>query len=145
MGASPTRQTLQPEATVQLQQASLQASLAHRECLQKVEGLQAYRHALRQVGSKLPGLCLSGRSPCMVDLMNPDPSTTLADLFMPFRFGDLSSAVRASLRSWLNDEIDDGLAHGRQARLRRWTVVSFFSVPLVRDGDTGGMRKRPWS
>src|SRR5258708_1901087 len=73
------------------------------------------------------------------------PSTTLADLFMPFRFGDLSSAVRASLRSWLNDEIDDGLAHGRQARLRRWTVDSFFSVPLVRDGDTGGMRKRPWS
>src|SRR5258705_423332 len=73
------------------------------------------------------------------------PSTTLADLFMPFRFGDLSSAVRASLRSWLNDEIDDGLAHGRQARLRRWTVDSFFSVPLVRDGDTGGMRKRSWS
>src|SRR6266478_4535195 len=72
-------------------------------------------------------------------------STTLADLFMPFRFGDLSSAVRASLRSWLNDEIDDGLAHGRQARLRRWTVDSFFSVPLVRDGDTGGMRKRSWS
>src|SRR6478672_13606893 len=78
-------------------------------------------------------------------LQIPDPSTTLADLFMPFRFGDLSSAVRASLRSWLNDEIDDGLAHGRQARLRRWTVDSFFSVPLVRDGDTGGMRKRSWS
>src|SRR6202011_5136657 len=76
-------------------------------------------------------------------LMSPRPSTTLADLFMPFRFGDLSSAVRASLRSWLNDEIDDGLAHGRQARLRRWTVFSFFSVPVVRDGATGGMRKRP--
>src|SRR5258707_1249065 len=74
--------------------------------------------------------------------ISKEPSTTLADLFMPFRFGDLSSAVRASLRSWLNDEIDDGLAHGRQARLRRWTVDSFFSVPLVRDGDTGGMRKR---
>src|SRR5260370_4258921 len=73
------------------------------------------------------------------------PNTILADLFMPFRFGDLSSAVRASLRSCLNDEIDDGLAHGRQARLRRWTVDSFFSVPLVRDGDTGGMRKRSWS
>src|SRR5712672_919925 len=72
-------------------------------------------------------------------------STTLADLFMPFRFGDLSSAVRASLRSWLNDEIDDGLAHGRQARLGRWHVDSFFSIPLVRDGDTGGMRNRSWS
>src|SRR5260370_24069901 len=58
-------------------------------------------------------------------------STTLADLFMPFRFGDVSSAVRASLRSWLNDEIDDGLAHGRQARLRRWTGDFFFSLPLV--------------
>lgn len=42
--------------------------------------------------------------------MSTRPSTTLADLFMPLRFGDLSSAVRASLRSWLNDEIDDGLA-----------------------------------
>src|SRR5260221_10005872 len=31
------------------------------------------------------------------------------------------------------------------AILRRWTVDSFFSVPLVRDGDTGGMRKRSWS
>src|SRR5258707_2842878 len=68
------------------------------------------------------------------------PSTTLADLFMPFRFGDLSSAVRASLRSWLNDEIDDGLAHGRQARLRRWIGDSFFSVPLVRGRETGGIR-----
>jgi hypothetical protein len=28
-------------------------------------------------------------------------------------FADWSSAVRASLRSWLNDEIDDGLAYGR--------------------------------
>ena len=53
--------------------------------------------------------------------------------------------VMASLRSWLNDEIDDGLAYGRQARLRRWTADSFFSAPLVRDGDAGGMRKRSWS
>ena len=74
--------------------------------------------------------------------MSTRPSTTLADLFTPLRSADLSSAVRASLRSWLNDEIDDGLAYGRQARLRRWTVDSFFSAPLVRDGDAGGMRKR---
>src|SRR5260370_8612977 len=33
------------------------------------------------------------RSGCA--LVSPRPSTTLADLFMPFRFGDLSSAVRA--------------------------------------------------
>jgi hypothetical protein len=79
------------------------------------------------------------------DIASYRASTTLADLFMPFLFGDLSSAVPASLRSLLNDDIDDGLAHGRQARLRRWTVDSFFSVPLVRDGDPGGMRKRSCS
>ena len=45
--------------------------------------------------------------------MSLDPSTTLADLFTPLLSSDLSSAVRASLRSWLNDEIDDGLAYGR--------------------------------
>src|SRR5439155_22553048 len=78
-------------------------------------------------------------------LMSPRPNTTLADLFTPLRFGDLSFAVRASLRPWPNDEFDDGVAYGRQARLRRWTADSFFSAPLVRDGDTGGMRKRSWS
>src|ERR1700682_3633833 len=66
-------QPQQQEATVLLQQTPLQASLAHRKCIQQVEGLQAYRNALRQAGSKLLGLCLSGRSPCMVDLMSPDP------------------------------------------------------------------------
>jgi len=85
------------------------------------------------------------QSGCGSALMSPRPSTTLADLFTPLLSADLSSAVRASLRSWLNDEIDDGLAYGRQARLRRWTVDSFFSAPLVRDGDAGGMRKRSWS
>jgi hypothetical protein len=49
---------------------------------------------------------------------------------MPLLSADLSSAVRASLRSWLNDEIDDGLAYGWQARLRRWTVDSFFPPRL---------------
>ncbi len=81
-----------------------------------------------------PGYNMAGRN-----------STTLADLFTPLPFGDLSSAVLASLRSWSNDEFDDGVAYGRQARLRRWPVDSFFSVPLVRDGDVGGTRKRSWS
>ena len=57
----------------------------------------------------------------------PAASTTLADLFTPLLSADLSSAVRASLRSWLNDEIDDGLAYGWQARLRRGTVNSFLA------------------
>ena len=72
-------------------------------------------------------------------------STTLADLLTPLLFADLSSAVGTSLRSWSNDEFDDGVAHGREARLRRWAVDSFFSAPLVRDDGVGGMRKRPWS
>ena len=63
-------------------------------------------------------------------LMSPRPSTTLADLFTPLLLADLSSAVWASLRSWLNDEIDDGLAHGRQARLRRWANArAIISLP----------------
>ena len=72
-------------------------------------------------------------------------STTLADLFTLPLFADLSSAVRASLRSWSNDEFDDGLAYGRQARLRRRPVDSFFSVPLVQVGDAGGTRRRSLS
>jgi hypothetical protein len=66
-------QPQQQETTIQLQQAFLQTSLAHRECVQQVEGLQADRNALRQNGTKLPSLCLSGCSPCMVDLMSLDP------------------------------------------------------------------------
>ena len=48
--------------------------LAHRECLQQVEGLQAHRHTIRQVGSKLLGVRLSCSCPGMVDLMSLDPS-----------------------------------------------------------------------
>src|ERR1035438_6858115 len=73
------------------------------------------------------------------------PSTTLADLFTPLLFADLSSAVRTSLRSWSNDELEDGVAYGRQTRLRWRSVDSFFSAPLVRGGDAGGRRKRSWS
>src|SRR5262249_3850849 len=65
--------SLQQEATVQLQQAYLQAALAHRERVQQVEGLQAHRNPLRQAGAKLPGLCLPRRCSCMVDLMSLDP------------------------------------------------------------------------
>src|SRR5664280_604122 len=40
-------------------------------------------------------------------------STTLADLFTPLLFADLSSAVRASLSWRSKNEIDDGVAYGR--------------------------------
>ena len=81
----------------------------------------------------------------MVVQLSLEPSTTLADLFTLLLFADLSSAVRASLRSWSNDEFDDGVAYGRQARLRRRPVDSFFSAPLVRVGDAGGTRRRSLS
>src|SRR6516162_4870224 len=84
--------SLQQEATVQLQQASLQVALAHRECIQQVEGLQAHRNPLRQAGAKLPGLCLPRRCSCMVDLMSLDPSTTLAD-FSRARDSQISFSV----------------------------------------------------
>jgi hypothetical protein len=67
-------QPQQQETTIPLQQAPLQAALAHRKCLQQIKGLPAHRNALRPAGAKLLGLCLSGRSPCMVGLMSPDIS-----------------------------------------------------------------------
>jgi IS5 family transposase len=57
----PNRSNRQQEAAVQLQQASLQASAARRECLQQVEGLQAHCNAIRQTRTKLASLCLPGR------------------------------------------------------------------------------------
>src|SRR5262245_42780109 len=66
--------SLQQETTVQLQQAYLQAALAHRERVQQIEGLQAHRNPLRQAGAKLSGLCLPRRCSCMVDLMSLDPN-----------------------------------------------------------------------
>ena len=81
MSAEPSRsfQTAATEATVQLLKAPLQASLAHRECVQQAEGLPAHRNPLRQAGAKLPGLCLPRRRSCMVDLMSLDPSSGLGE------------------------------------------------------------------
>ena len=61
-------------ATVQFQQAYLQAALAHRARLQQAEGLQAHCNLLRQAGAKLPGLCLPRHRSCVVELMSLDPS-----------------------------------------------------------------------
>src|SRR5262245_47761849 len=47
-------------------------------------------------------------------------------------FTDSASAIWASLRSRSKNEIDDGVAYGRQGWLRRRSVDSFFSAPLVR-------------
>jgi hypothetical protein len=58
---------------------------------------------------------------------------------------DLSLAIRASLSLRMKNEIDDGVAHGRQARLRRRSVDSFFSAPLVRGDAVARRRRRSWS
>ena len=81
-----------------------------------------------------------------------DPEAYLRDvlallwqiLLMLLSDADPSSAVRASLKR-PNYEVDDGVAHGWQAWLRRWSVDSFFSASLLRDGDAGGRRKRSLS
>ena len=52
----------------------LQAALPHRDGVQQVEGLQAHRNPLRQIGAKLSRLCLPRRRSCMVDLMSFSPS-----------------------------------------------------------------------
>src|SRR6266702_7022260 len=62
----------------------------------------------------------------MVDLMSPDPSTTLAYLFTPHLRADPPLAVRAALRWQSSDDLDDGVTHGWQAWLRRRSVDSFF-------------------
>src|SRR5215210_5981635 len=58
-------------------------------------------------------------------------NTTLADLLTPLCVAKPFAAVRASLWRWSSHEFEDGLAHGREGRLRWRTVDSFFSVPLL--------------
>ena len=60
----------------------------------------------------------------------PGANTTLADLFTLLFAANPFSAVRASLRQWSSDEVEDGLAHGGQCRPRRQPVDSFFPALL---------------
>src|SRR6476620_12195343 len=77
-------------------------------------------------------------------LLNHHTSTTLADLLLRL-FTASSSAVWASLRWRSKYEIDDGVAHRWQAWLRRRSVDSFFSAPLVRGEGVARRRRRSWS
>ena len=61
------------KTAVHLQQAPLQAALAYRGGVQQIEGLQAHRNPLRQIGSKLSRICLPRRRSCMVGLMSLGP------------------------------------------------------------------------
>ena len=65
---------MQPETALQLQQEVLQGKTPYRERLLSPDGLQAYRHALRQAGTKLPRIHLPRRSHRLVDFMSLDPS-----------------------------------------------------------------------
>ncbi len=58
------------------------------------------------------------------------PSTTLADLLTPLIGANPFLAMPAALWRWSKDEFEDGVSHGRQGRLRRGAVDSFFPVLL---------------
>src|SRR3989442_8599670 len=81
-----------------------------------------------------------------------DPEAYLRDvlallwqiLLMLLSDADPSSAVRASLKR-PNYEVDDGVAHGWQAWLRRWCVGSFFFASLFGGRHAGGRLKRIFS
>src|SRR6478672_3995867 len=55
------------------------------------------------------------------------------------------AAVWASMRWRSKNEIDYGVAYGRQAWLSRRSVDSFFSAPLARGDGVARKRRRSWS
>src|SRR4029450_6406732 len=69
-------------------------------------------------------------------------SPTLAELLMPLPAANPFSTMRASLRWYSSEELEDGVTYGGQSWLRRGSVDSFFSALLLRDGDAAGRRKR---
>src|SRR5215472_7682093 len=74
--------------------------------------------------------------------MSTRPSPTLAELIMPLPAANPFSTMRASLRWYSSEELEDGVTYGGQSWLRRGSVDSFFSALLLRDGDAAGRRKR---
>src|SRR5215510_2372846 len=75
-------------------------------------------------------------------LMSTRPNPTLAELLMPLPAANPFSTMRASLRWYSSEELEDGVTYGGQSWLRRGSVDSFFSALLLRDGDAAGRRKR---
>src|SRR5262249_2314402 len=69
-------------------------------------------------------------------------SPTLAELLMALPAANPFSTMRASLRWYSSEELEDGVTYGGQSWLRRGSVDSFFSALLLRDGDAAGRRKR---
>ena len=107
--------------------SALQAALAHRGGVQQIEGLQAHRNPLRQIGPKLSRLCLPRRRSCMVGLMSLGPSKSL------FRAGCAGPGI---------------LRRGIASACLRWRVSAFpwtRSLVWLRAGgplDNGRLRYR---
>src|SRR5262249_6108072 len=74
--------------------------------------------------------------------MSNRPNPTLAEVLMPLPAANPFSTMRASLRWYSSEELEDGVTYGGQSWLRRGSVDSFFSALLLRDGDAAGRRKR---
>src|SRR5262244_2843863 len=74
--------------------------------------------------------------------MSARPNPTLAEFLMPLPAANPFSTMRASLRWYSSEELEDGVTYGGQSWLRRGSVDSFFSALLLRDGDAAGRRKR---
>src|SRR5262249_3963164 len=78
----------------------------------------------------------------IANFMSTRPNPTLAELLMPLPAANPFSTMRASLRWYSSEELEDGVTYGGQSWLRRGSVDSFFSALLLRDGDAAGRRKR---
>jgi hypothetical protein len=106
---------------------------AYLQCLRWVKTGGALVEHKISASSPKPDICA---------LMSTRPSPTLAELLMPLPAANPFSTMRASLRWYSSEELEDGVTYGGQSWLRRGSVDSFFSALLLRDGDAAGRRKR---
>src|SRR5262249_34946720 len=81
------------------------------------KSVRSYRlmHMLNQISRDPP-----------IPLMSSRPSSTLAELLMPLPAANPFSTMRASLRWYSSEELEDGVTYGGQSWLRRGGRASFF-------------------
>src|SRR5262245_10412881 len=95
-----------------------------------------------ELAESFPGMLYAARPAWRLINLSTLPSPTLAELLMPLPAANPFSTMRASLRWYSSEELEDGVTYGGQSWLRRGSVDSFFSSLLLRDGDAAGRRKR---